>query len=60
MYDPGLFEAREVVDIPVMGTMESAAMVALMMVDLGRKAGYPAVSRIGMLWAKPTIRLLRD
>jgi len=31
MYDPGLFEAREVVDIPVMGTMESAGMVALMM-----------------------------
>jgi len=31
MYDPGLFEARGVVDIPVTGTLEAAAMVAMTM-----------------------------
>ncbi len=31
MFDPGLFEARAVVDIPVTGTMESAGLVCMMM-----------------------------
>ncbi|MFB3906173.1 MAG: aspartate/glutamate racemase family protein [Acidobacteriota bacterium] len=31
MYDPGLFEAREVVDIPVMGTLEASGLVCMMM-----------------------------
>lgn len=31
MYDPGLFEARAVVDIPVTGTFESAGMLCMMM-----------------------------
>jgi allantoin racemase len=30
-FDPGLFEARGIVDIPVVGILESAAMVAMMM-----------------------------
>jgi allantoin racemase len=31
MFDPGLFEARAVVDIPVTGTFESAGMLCMMM-----------------------------
>lgn len=31
MFDPGLFEAREVADIPVMGTLEASGLVCMMM-----------------------------
>jgi Asp/Glu/hydantoin racemase len=31
MYDPGLFEARAVVDIPVVGTFEASGLVCMMM-----------------------------
>lgn len=31
MYDPGLFEARGIVDIPVMGTLEASGLVCMMM-----------------------------
>jgi len=31
MFDPGLFEARAVVDIPVMGTFEAAGLTCMMM-----------------------------
>jgi len=34
MYDPGLFEARAVVDIPVMGTFEASGLVCMMMGQL--------------------------